>query len=1514
MDNLNEEISRIIICMEKKERVAIIRMMQDKVLQFEYRIQRGVIAMLNAPAQRQKLAEKRAARNKALDEKSQRNKEQLSSGTSQLTDITENAPMGMGNAAKIGASIVNGVGSAVIDHNDATRNLEEAEKDYYAAQFLDYVDEPNYKIISERVSSILGYRFQFLIFRLAAGEDGFFKLADFFIECMKLYALDKLEEHVGELVQSFIDAAIPSPNSKLRYSEWKWGENLEILGNKTLQLDPKAEAIIAKIGPAPRSLLGGYIKHNYTILGMLNHAAIVNHLGEIRWGLQRPGESLDGRNKYPVILLGRKETTANMGLGFATFFTDEELRDHQVVAIRRLVPDFFEHTSSFEVGSTLSSEQQKPDNPADLAYYEERYEYSWDRDPEWNEREDNKLNSQNDTDAETEEMFSFDSIYSREQRLMKKSSTAFDITKVKQDVIRVKDAAVQAQVSVYDTEYGSDVRTRKQLEAAIAAKYAAIAVSNLMRCIVKYGEFTDEYRTLVIDTLESAGAGLNASRELPLQEASRHRKQIIALKSVSENVEEMYKLKLICQNNFHNILDVLHGIPDYPPAIPFLREEEVVELQYKKALQIQSEEILAELEYCRKFAMAVFNRSKSSNGDKDLTADQGEVFQHSLAIGAINATSERVKDVLYDMIESDNPSDINTMLQVIERCVVATKKNHEDICAFLQVEDNWVVLSETWTAAGNDASRLKKQEIQDWVISIARHSYECASNNLRLAQEELAVKPGFIDRYRERSKQARLRSIFAYKQNAVAAKLKSTNLVNSIKLSAVEGLDEEIKTRADQYFERAMAESELGKLRFVARKKFTGAVLPETQAKQELDNLDLEIRKMNLAIRKKSAIDAKNARDIAKEEYARLNKRMTTLEYQSVARNIYHAKEAAELAVVGDLEIPTFVDRKSNQALTEIREMAEHISDIKSRLKTLQARCLADLNYSLQLSTSDSMSDRFEQSGEDEKSESSEDLSFQDDFNSDDSGDGFHAKYSLGERIRKGRVEITHELEQDVYNSPLNLEVKDGSFDELFDEFVKKDLKQEVVLIEESSPSSSGSGGVVNKGRLVQQALLQIINNIDESIPVDSEISRENIRKRIAKELIVIKEQLDKDPSVLGSNWAIRLLVDITIWVNEVVQSMPFGVRERVSEAKHNLPDCQCRVNPECEDLQIERQAAMKKVNQAYLDIYEAKTKMSENARKIVRRNIEWDPIADTFEWAGTPYHRELYYVNSRLAANPPLKLEVNHRTPMLLLYLVMHSCSRELLSKFNKIIVRINALNVRSDICSKRIYDLNHLSADKKELVKFETIKSEYEDFSRQLELKYEQITWEIDCEEQRARALEDNAVSRFFREWQEKTCNPEAQTQRVKAIKEAKAKRMKLKIADSEAVTSKDDTKQDKNRVDEERVVKLREVAKNITTEDLEAKIVNLEKHLRRALRLINPKKENSRGPGRRKPVLRGASFYSSSAFDLFGNKKPGVAKSPAKKRDSSLLYFVDNSEQSSDDEKSSKASPARKMVQEL
>ena len=606
--------------MTEEDRRIINRMIQDKCAQFESVIQRGVMAMLNTQSERKKLSSEHQDLLGALTSRNQRKKELTTSVANVMKDATSAAPAGMGAAANALITTGNAVGSALYDNAEEKRQEEAAESRLISAQFMHYITSEDYESIAHQVAKILSYRFQLLIFRLAGGEDGYIALAKFFIDSMKTYAIERFREHKGEYIKSLIYAAIPPFTNARRYRAWPSFEPSDFRAdirfgyNKILKQDPLANEIVGRCGPAVRAFIGGYVSFidpqtsqekkfsPYTIRGAIHHACILNCRGEMMSSLEtgpRHEQVLRGDNKYPMLLLGCNETTADLGVNIATSLA-AEIQDVHVCVLHRLVPNFFLYETPYQVLETGNKKELDRPSYDEMKYPEERFEIPWSvtRERLWKERLKQIYTAGQHSlqEANITTISHFGQLTA-----MRDVGNVFDTTQAKEDAMFAMREAREKCISIHEN-ISREEREDERLNAAVAAKYLAISVRKYLNALIKCESYQNEGILFASKCLEFSRITLSASFDLPLLEMKRNLK----LRQSAERIEiEARRIDALQFVSYKNLQRLVSSLGHSPHSEPFLTEiQNIIAVKIKK-IKAQLKENIQELENSMKLTQII---------------------------------------------------------------------------------------------------------------------------------------------------------------------------------------------------------------------------------------------------------------------------------------------------------------------------------------------------------------------------------------------------------------------------------------------------------------------------------------------------------------------------------------------------------------------------------------------------------------------------------------------------------------------------------------------------------------------------------------------------------------------------------------------------------------------------------------------------------------------------------------------------------------------------------------------
>ena len=1111
MPTSSQKKNPITVRMVLEDRQAINELLKHKRAEFESVIKRGVVAMLNAHDERRKIAKERAKYFDFITRRNKKNKERFSAIAEAAKNTTSSAPMGIGTATNVVFSAASVAGVAAYNNAEERRQEREAEKELQTAQLLHYISSKNYEDIAQRVAKILSYRFQFLLFRLAAGEDGYFKLANFFLESMNTYAIERLREHKGEEVKALIDAAIPPSTDAFTYRDWPQVDvrNLKatfIIGKrKTLALDKNADALLERCGPAVRAFLGGYKEHveyatskiipykPYTILGALNHAPILGDDGRVISGLKdknRQYEGVSGTRKYPMILLSCGENTSDLGVTFGTTMA-ETLDDEHIETLRRLVPHFFSYQANYEL-TPLSLNKQSVElktNDADLRYPHERTECSWTRrrERDWHKRTQSIYSAGHLASEEEEEEVVTTEHYNQ-FKAMQAASNTFDAEEARQAVIQMTKEARDIQLTVYATELKSEERHKKQLEAAAIAKYSALAVHDLMTCVITYGPSKDDYFILTDKILETGQSTLNATRDLPLKESRMYQYALAASQTISTHANVAFSLHLFCQRNFQLLLDVLKKSTDFNLENKFFHYEKEKQSKEIKKLRDDIKKYTGQGLYYYELAKAsaITHEAPSSIDSDDYLADAPDASNEPL-LSPLSTLEIQQKLRLTELTEammylSDETLNAKTLIEMIDLCDIETKKNHESLRVALSHET--CTVTEEASDDGLDIDDDDDEDEKDdegrddkftpatkkrAVLAASEVACEQASAS-KLRKDELLESESFWQRHGITT--GIKPELIIQKNNALEARKTSQALLKRVKLSPHEELNARSNMDVDAFFERIRTEATLARLRFeghqvthIQQKKPSPQSLQTQQQIQEaLTNLDEKTQDLRRSIKKINAYNAEMTYEKMKRRTDTVRKDSNLHQIAKQARKIRLHCEVLEKIITDDINLIYFLEKKAAFEVTEIEEAKESIDTLKERLAYLYERNFVPKNTVIAV--------------EDSEKKILDDTSL-----------------SIASVTSNNTVDRVDALIKHL---------------------------EENNLLENSSDN-------------LKEILLSFMTSLEET-PYLQAIKEEEIQHKILDILREIKEKITKNPDYLIDHWEIELVLKINLWLIEAVQ------------------------------------------------------------------------------------------------------------------------------------------------------------------------------------------------------------------------------------------------------------------------------------------------------------------------------------------------------------------------------------------
>jgi hypothetical protein len=1295
MDDASRKESRV--RMDPRDRQTINRIMDHNRALFKNAIKSGILRILNTQnevvqleAEHNEYSEYQTARN-------QHDKEQLQASSKQLKDTTSGAPMGGGAATGLLFSGVSSVGGAYYDREENKRQEARAKEKLYSAQMMHYV-KADYEDIAERVASILSYRFQFLLFRLAAGSNGYIRLANFMVDAMEKYAVKNLRAYKGHEVKAFIDAAIPPPDS-LMYLAWKQ--------RKVLEQEPEIDTIMTRVGPAVRTLLGGYKQrvnsvtgniepyNPYTICGALNHAPILDCEGGVILGMETPHrglEPLDGTKKYPMILLGLYEDSSDLGVNFATKLSGKAIQGAQVEALLRLVPDFFSHEVDYTVQPKTAKSTREvasaareaaPVTNADLRYLNEWYEIPWtEKKNELWEARLQALYTAPITSIEDREIVTTNNY--KKHTAMQRASYRFDAEQARKDVVRVTNEANKAQGAINETDIETAERVSMQHKAVIAAKYAALATSELMTCLQKCSLSDEADFELAVDIIEAARTALNASRGLPVEESRTRRMLLLAMKKTSEHVETVFNQQKLCRENLQMVSDFVRDFGGSLIESNFVLKVKILQSRIVDMLRKQVKESLI--------------ISKELAGLASALAYHGHVDGEAVEFGdALEDFKVAAAEVRAELVAVQPNSAIPLFIETIELCVLEAKKNYDNIRLSLEVDDFWLEENAAWVE--NLASLgLNRQQIKDKAIAEALLACTRAQDCLRDAKA-LIVGFSFWERNLSHYANKVKPDLEGRVQDAVEARDKSIAILKSVKLPAPAHADVVIDEDVNNSLALALAMKELGLLRFIKGKKDAASsektnplkktVKPSEQTTLQLkfESLEHKARLLNRAIKKAKADKADAANQEAITADGAINAQMSLQEISAQVKAIRLAVVKLKGAIADDIEIADASFDIVQLSVAETSHVSQEINAMDDELVSLQESCYSN----------DSASSKYAISSEnliyifDRLS-----VVFSEEIPSVSSEQVITAQerkitaallkliqnccnqlneFSVSEQAVKEQILANIKvLKEQTPSNPIR--VIDGWGVELLvstvrsvmilapemdermicqfraredeqnqtREFSGLKLAKEIIrldrLAEAFMPTISSSALVLSgKEEAIKNVLLRLIDNcINSSVLAKFTRTALELKADVVLKIKYIKEQIAKGSISYADNWGVGLVVTMVRDLLQLVQNVGDGVEYQLTGMKGSLYAIKEIVNADNADLKAARDVAMTRIRKANWDISNTRRKQSEYAMQPDKNKLKWGLTSSTLCFAAVLSDAENRYLIDKLGVRPPVE------------------------------------------------------------------------------------------------------------------------------------------------------------------------------------------------------------------------------------------------------------------------------------
>lgn len=916
MANTFSEEEPVVVRMTADDRQAINRMIQHKRQEFESVMKKGIVAMLNAQEEHDKLTEKRTEYLSFLSLKTQRKKADLNQITTEARSLTQGVPMGISTGVQIALGGANAVGQAILNEGEQRRQEQEAEQNLYSAQMLYYIPPQDYEPIAERVAVILSYRYQFLIFRLASGEKGYIKLANFFLKSMKNYAISRLREQKNNVISALINAAIPPSTDSLSYRDFpsidlaNFRINLRSWGKRSiLALDDEANEIVKRCGPAVRTLVGGcesYVDqsalkiqpfNDYTILGALNHAPIVNGAGRVMAGLQtahRQLVSLDGNMKYPMILLGQDETTAHLGVNFATRTTDYSLESVHQEALKRLVPVFHEYQACYKLRNPIDSRLKECIDS--LRYPEERKECPWTK------RRDDQLHSRllsvyasAKKSTVTGEIQEIEGI-SKLQAMLKAGH--IDALALQREELKAsRQTLLDAVRLLFNNELPESTQKRQRIQVLNKAKYGGKAVTQMLNFMLAANSVSPEDFAETKRLLELVHLSIYACRGNLIQETLHLDEVLNANAKAKAKLEQISLSHQFAFNNVQLLIELLQAGDLDEQSSELLQRDDQINQRMIKNLKVQLRDNIAALKKMREVSdmIAVYDMeyAKTAISLDEATAGFDAALQHFRQTHQLQhqQVSKKMSDFFYQIL-----FDANFYYQELKE---ATR---QEGCIFIE-NSSWAdgLLLQDRTSA--EKKERITQAIELW-FSDLKTLCQTAQNHL-CRYSRWSTNKVQIDLLLQGLKDQAIN-----KRDKIIASYHSLSYQSEFH-----------KDMINTYLLKAKQQDELSCLYFLAH-----------DSGCDLQILANAAKRLYLSYQQVYAETAKNVAEDMVRGYERISRDISWQELKQKVTIVRRAKENLELEIRDDIELMELAYNQLHLVQREAMQVEQDISDINAKI------------------------------------------------------------------------------------------------------------------------------------------------------------------------------------------------------------------------------------------------------------------------------------------------------------------------------------------------------------------------------------------------------------------------------------------------------------------------------------------------------------------------------------------------------------------------------------------------------
>jgi|GEM_PF-5802352 len=1514
------------IRMTEEDRKEFNRMMAHKCAEFKSELKDGVMFILTDHDVRRKLAKERTKYFNFLSRKHQKQKAKFTAMAEAAKTATGGAPMGLNSAANIAISAAELAGTTAMNGFEERRQEKEVLQEYHTAEFLHFMSSQDYDVISERVAEIQTKRYRPLIFRLASGENGYFKLVKFFLKSMNTFAVENLKEHKGNEIKALIDACVPPASDFISYRDWPYVDfrnlrmSLKLGTRKTLELDPLAESLLSRYGPAVRALLGGHGAHvdllttqivpykTYTILGALNHAPILTAKDlTVISGLKenkREFEGVSGTRKYPMILLGHNENTSDLGVSFATTL-EETLSDDSVTALRRLFPDYIYYTANYHNDSEEKCEDEETKDE-DIRYPDEREECPWtrSRDARWHLRTQAIFKAMHGASEEEEEVVTKEN-YSQ-FKAMQAASNSFDANEAREAVVKMIENVQRNEREMLGLALRAKDRAKKQLEVVATVKNAAHAVKDLMACANTYGPSQDDYFTLTETLLESSISSLNTIRDEPLKESRIHQHALAASHAISTHAKVAFSLHMFCQKNFQLLLDRLGQDAAFNQRGSLYHNEkeqqqaEVLKLRFK--IQFYLEQATEAQKIAEAYAL-VFEFSSAV--DIETYLEQGFTEQSERSLTPQSSLKSQVKhrkeelydtiDNIFELLNEEEVDDI-TLASIIDLCEQDVELNHKIICEAYTHEN----------CKFDSASGADEQEAGT-ILSRA-NMVKAEASSAKAQKDSIPENAGFMERHHWFGYSTRAR-LLEYKNAALIARKRSLDLVGTITLGS-DVSSPKSNHEANDFYRRVRMQANVTSIRQnISKLMQEQSDKPRSLASNQQLQIALEV--LNSKVQQLNRSTKKLNGHYAAVTYEKLLRRVKAVKHHTnlgealiYTRKIRLATEFIQRQITEDINLIYLLERKAAVEVSEIEDAKDSINALKDSLtslstshfrpspnhesKTQAVDILDDSNISVASITLSSTSERINALLDKLKSDqllpTSEDEIEQSMYAFFENLK--HTPYlinlkreQLKEKMKDILTEISDRMPSDSDDSESLWEVEFLTMMNLW--LVDKVQKNEVVYPEEQVDVADDDSLLLVDPKAIDEPRTEDKPQ-DKSYCSLGDISKIRISKKFTRDksyqvLLNKAERMshisddnesDKASDKSSNDSNITLATEIT----------------NATEALERIRRIKARTTPA---LQRSIDEACKCFRYAHTAAYNTKKQLEENAERNMNPTIDsWTMPSSTAKWSAwlDPIERE--WRNKRKLEQTMDKVlsDVTEKSPVRIILDMALRYSEESLEKQKHKIGELNKFERPLDAIAKQLFDLRALSQQGRDVNarKVKSLKERYDKLRALIHEKTEQEeATKEDIELFRNSAL--GQVKRIhFNEWKRKMYRPELQSQRLQALRAGREKLLAIEHKAEEKQPDK--PAQEKHEHVDDRHEKalssykanLKSEAAKLTIEDFEAKLESLQSSLRELTEPFTTTRS----------ILKSHSFYGDDVNDSPLSQIPTVPRNRTK--DSATLNY--------------------------